>query len=144
MVVFNYTGSFALNQQTSSRKALKAMNILLANTKQYDFNPWTMCQLFDSFVSAILSYGCEVWGHTKSKEMERIHLKFCKTILGVKRSTSNVGVYGELGRYPLYISRYTRILKYWFKLIKTDNCILKVVYNDALLDCTHGVNNLGN
>ncbi len=83
-VMFNFTGSFSMNQQTLSGKALKAMNIILANIRKYDFSPKIMCQLFDAFVSSILSYGSEVCGMTKSKEIERIHLKFCKTILGVK------------------------------------------------------------
>ena len=69
--------------------------------------------VFDSFVSSILNYGCEIWGYTKSKELERIHLKFCKQLLGVKTSTCNMAaVYGELGRYPLFVNRYTRIIKY--------------------------------
>jgi len=31
-------------------------------------------------------------------------------------NTPTTAVYGELGRYPLYSSRYVRILKYWFRL----------------------------
>ena len=100
-VVFNYTGSFALNQQTLSGKALRAMNVLLQNIRNFDFHPQTCCQLFDAFVASILNYSCEVWGYTKSKQLERIHLKYCKKILNVKMSTSNVGVYGDLGRYQL-------------------------------------------
>ena len=75
-VVFNYTGTFVLNQQYMSGKALKAMSILLQKTRKYDLSPKTMCQLFDAFVGSILSYSCEVWGYTKSKQLERIHLKF--------------------------------------------------------------------
>ena len=111
-IAFNYTGTFILNQEALADKGLKALNVLLANTRQYDFNFKTLCQLFDSFVGSILSYGCEVWGFTKSKELERIHLKFCKLILKVKTSTSNAGIYGELGRYPLYLFRYVRIIRY--------------------------------
>ena len=35
----------------------------------------------------------------------------------------------ELGRFPLYIKRHTRIMKYWLQLFneKKDNCILKNV-----------------
>ena len=36
----------------------------------------------------------------------------------------------ELGRFPMYIERYCRMLRYWFKLLCTDNCILKCVYED--------------
>ena len=66
-IVFNYTGTFVLNQETLAGKGLKALNVLVANTRKYDFNIKTLCQLFDSFVGSILSYGCEVWGFTKSK-----------------------------------------------------------------------------
>ncbi len=41
----------------------------------------------------------------------------------MKASTSNAGVYGELARYPLYVQRYVRIVKYWCKLLNTTNCI---------------------
>ena len=72
--------------------------------------PTILCQLFDAFVGSILSYSSEVWGYTKSKEIERVHLKYCKCILNIMNSCS-IGVYGELARYPLYIQRYYRIIK---------------------------------
>ena len=140
-VVFNHTGSFALNQQTLSGKALRAMNVLFQNIRNFDFHPKTCCQLFDAFVASILNYSCEVWGYTKSKQLERFHLKFCKKILNVKLSTSNVGVYGDLGRYPLYISRYVRMLKYWFKLLYTDNCVLRTIFDVSQYDCALGKKN---
>ena len=48
---------------------------------------------------------------SKSKDIEKIHLKFLKLILGVKKSTSSMAVYGEAGSYPLYIQSYIRIIK---------------------------------
>ena len=41
-------------------------------------------------------------------------------------STSNSAVYGELGRYPLYITRFVRISKYFINLYTTkqNNVIL--------------------
>ena len=140
-VVFNYTGSYTLNQQTLSGKGLKALNILLSKLRAFKLQPKTTCQLFDAFVGSILSYGCETWGFSKSKEIERIHLKFCKRILNVKSSTSNAGVYGELGRYPVYITRYIRIIRYWCNLLRTNNIILSTVYNDMLRDCELGLDN---
>lgn len=139
--VLHYNGSFSSNQQTLAGKSLKAMNVLLQQIKKLDFTPKTLCQLFDAFVSSTANYACEVWGNTKSKEIERIHLKFCKQILGVKLSTSNAGVYGELGRYPLYIHRSIRIIKYWFKIINSNNCIMKAAYSLAHQDCIIGKTN---
>ena len=68
-------------------------------------------------------------------------MKFCKRILGVKLSTSNAGIYGELGRYPLYIARYTRIVKYWFKILYSDNIILRTIYEVSLKYSERGLCN---
>jgi hypothetical protein len=46
------------------------------------------------------------------------------------KGTSNYMVNFELGRFPLYINRYCRMLKYWFKILKTEHCILKNCYED--------------
>jgi len=94
--------------------------------------------LFDSFIVSILIYACEVSGFSKSKEIERIHLKFCKKVLLCTMNTPTTAVYGELGRYPLYMSRYLRILKYWFILIQTDNIIMQTVYKISYEDCFKG------
>jgi len=92
--------------------------------------------LFDTFFCSILNYACEISGFSKSKEIERIHLKFCKKIIMCKMNTA---VYGESGHYPLYSSRYVRILKYWFRLIQTDNIIIiQTVY-----EISYGEENLG-
>lgn len=139
--VFNYTGNFTLNQTYLSGKALQSLNVLLVNCTKLNLKPKLLCQLFDAFVGSILNYSSEIWGFTKSKELERIHLKFCKRILNVRVTSCSTGVYGELGRYPLYISRYIRIIKYWFKLLNTDNIILTSVYNRSVSDMNNGARN---
>ena len=88
------------------------MNIFSSKCHDYDLKPKILCQLFDAFVGSILNYASEVWGYTKTKELERIHLKFCKRLLKVKLNTCNACVYSELGRYPMYINRYVRVIKY--------------------------------
>ena len=90
--------------------------------------------LFNSMVTPILFYGCEVWGFCKADSLERFYISFLKNVLGVKQSTPNCFVYGELGLYPLIIERKVRILKYWFKILKSEeNSFLRKVYNDLLL-----------
>ena len=64
--------------------------------------------------------------------------KFCKQSLGIRQNSCNVAVYGELGRYPLYINRYIRIVKYWLRIINTDNIILRTVINTCLSDAHNG------
>ena len=56
----------------------------------------------------------------------------------VRTNTCTAVIYGELGRYPIYVNRYMRIIKYWLKLVKTDNIILRCVYNQALSDSNKG------
>jgi hypothetical protein len=48
---------------------------------------------------------------TMSKDIERLHLKFCKLIPCVKTSSSNAGVYGELW---IFIYIYTIFIKVSF------------------------------
>ena len=64
------------NQEILAGKCLKALNILLFKLRQLRIKPSTACQLFDAFVGSILSYGSEIWGITKSEEIERIHSIF--------------------------------------------------------------------
>ena len=39
-------------------------------------------------------------------------------------------IYFELGRTPLYVDRYAKMIMYWLKLLNSDNCILKYIYED--------------
>jgi len=139
--VINYTGSFILNQEQLVGKALKAMNTLLYKCKQYDLKPRILCQLFDAFVGSILNYASEIWGFNKFKDIERTQLKFCKRLLNVKSNTCNATVYGELGRHPQYVNRYVRIVKYWLKVVNSENIIIKTVYNQEINDCDKGYKN---
>jgi hypothetical protein len=54
--VFNYTGSFTLNQEYLVGKAIKALNVLLFNLKQAPVEFNTSLQLFDAFVSPLPVY----------------------------------------------------------------------------------------
>ena len=58
--MFQYTGSFTLNQELLAGKGLKAMNYLLYNLKKYPYNPKNCCQLFESFINPVSSYACEI------------------------------------------------------------------------------------
>ena len=72
-------------------------------------------------VSPILNYGSEVWGMRKADPIETFHLSFLKSILGVKTSTPNCFIYGELGAYPLILERKIRVIKYWLKIVRDIN-----------------------
>ena len=87
------------------------------------------CKLFDTLVSSVLNYSSELWGFHEAKDIERVHTKFCRKILCVKKSTNLTGLYGELGRAPLLINRKLNMIKYWLKIIKSkDNSLVKTIY----------------
>ena len=73
--------------------------------------------LFDKYIGAILNYSCEVWGFHNARDVEQVHFSFCKRVLGVKKTTQNDFVYGELKRVLMSIERYIRVLNYWFKIV---------------------------
>ena len=114
---------------------------MTANLKRHDVLPKIALQLFDAFVAPVLYYGCEVSGFTNANNIEKLHLRFCEKVLGVRQSTSNVAVYEELGRYPLYINRFVTVIRYWFKLGSSDNIILSNIVADAKRDSDVGIRN---
>jgi hypothetical protein len=47
------------------------------------FDPALQCQLFDTLVKPVLSYGCEVWSdHMSREQLEVVHWAFLKSSLG--------------------------------------------------------------
>ena len=92
---------------------------------------------FEYVVKPILMYGCEIWG-TNIKEgnncsklggeiWERFHLRVCKNILGVHKSTSNLATLAEIGRYPIANDIHKQMVKYLlrFDTLKNDRLVKK-------------------
>ena len=87
-------------------------------------------------MASILSYSSEIWGYHEGKDIEAIHSNFLRKLLCVNKSTNLAGLYGELGRVSMYIMRKIHMIRYWFKLLKSENnCLIKRIYimlrNDA-------------
>ena len=113
---------------------MKAKAMLWNKIKYKKLNIETMLYLFDVYIAAILNYGCEVWGLHPAQDIEKVHTEYLKNILGVRKSTSNVMLYFELGRCPLLVTRKLRMFRYWCIILKSDNCILKATYDCMLAD----------
>ena len=75
-------------------------------------------KLFDVQIEPILTYGAEIWGLLPNSPMENVHTFAIKRFLSVPLHTSNEMVYGEIGRYPLYIRAYIKCVRYWLRLLK--------------------------
>ena len=64
----------------------------------------------------ILLYGSGVWSCENNDIVEKLHLKFCRMVLGVDNKTTKCMVYCELGRPPLQASTDQNVLNFWAKI----------------------------
>ena len=147
---FTYLGikihKSGITQQTKNELVMKAQKawfkikyILHSNRIR---SPKLFSSLFDACVKPIITYGAEIWGHTDNPQAnlfqlydkkERLHLQSCKWLLNVSWKCSNIGVLGELGRYPLKLDIQQKMLKYWIHLQYSidKNSILYKTYEKA-------------
>ena len=135
-VVFTSGGSFSGTHNCLSDQALKAIFQFKKYIYKFTNLPVShVLSLFDKLITPILSYAGEVWGHSDTVIIERVHLHFCKNLLGVKLQTQNNFIYGELGRTPLKYKRLLGIIRYWLKIIRSENIkFVKGIYKTMLLD----------
>lgn len=121
---FSYTGNMNNAVKMLNEQALKAYNHLLSVFSRLTLDIKTKLSLFDALIVPIILYGSEIWGAYDHSELDKLHLKFCKHILGVKQQTSNAAVLGELGRFPLSVICKERALKYWIKINMNPNSLM--------------------
>ena len=129
---FHYNGNLEPAIKALSDQALKAANQLLALFKRMSFDVRTKLRLFDSLVSPILLYASEVWGIFGYDHIDKIHIKFCKNLLGVRAQTPNFAVYGDLGRFPLPVIAKERSVKYWLKLLSNKNSLMFKIFQSQI------------
>ena len=120
---FTFTTKLSFNLGTSHlvAKAKKAVYLLCRafhNCK--DMSQDVFFRIFDSKIQSILLYSSEIWGYQRLECIEKVHMIACKRFLGVPLRTPNKMVYGELGRFPLFINSSVRCIKYWFRLLQMD------------------------
>ena len=132
-ITFNYNGKFTVAKKRLLAQASKAMFVVLNRVSALKLPMDIQLQLFKCLVEPVLTYGCEVWGYEDCRLLERLHLKFCKYVLGLKRSTPNAMVYGELGSYPVQITIKYKVIGYWLRLIASkENKLSHIMYKMLL------------
>jgi hypothetical protein len=82
-------------------------------------DPRLFWKLFDAQIEPILTYAAEVWGLEDVEQIERVHTFASKRFLNVPLHSSNLMIYGETGRYPLFIRTTIKCIKYWIKLTRS-------------------------
>ena len=120
-------------------QARKALYCLYRKLRNISIPIDLQFKLFDTLILSMLTYGSEIWGNENTKQLEKLHLQFCRNILGVRATTPNFMTYRELGRTPidiLYIK--LRIVNFWNRLIsnkKKLSCIVyKIMVNLSIID----------
>ena len=73
--------------------------------------------VWKTLVRPIAEYGAEVWGEERWEEMEKIQREMGKRILGLKASTNNEVVRGEMGWWRMKARKDMLRLRYWRKVI---------------------------
>ena len=91
-------------------------HILFSSFHKYEFKSSEKCKLFDSLVLPVLNNSSEIWGLYDAKDIEKVHTKFLRKILCLKKSTNLSGLYGELGRTPHFVIMRINMFCYWIKL----------------------------
>jgi len=78
-----------------------------------------------------IEYNSEIWTTEKSMpELENLQLGYLKNILGVRKQTPSLAVYGETGRFPLHVRQKIRMVNYWIRLERApDDSLLKKCLN---------------
>lgn len=137
-------GNWNRTQKHIANHSIHALHNLFIFFNQLSLDIKDKCKLFDSLVGSILNYGSEIYGYHIANDIEIIHTKFFRKILHVRKSTNLSTLYGELGRHPMLIQRKINIIRYWLKILKSDdNKLIKKLYMMLKNDTNNG-NNYGN
>ena len=133
-ITFSTKLCFTAAMEETKLKGKKSTNEILSTLGRIGCSsPDIFFKLFDSQVVPLLLYASEIWGYKPFKQIEQVHLYACKRFLHVRNKTANDVVYGELGRFPLWITSTIRCIKYWLRLLKQPNeRYSKKAYNTLL------------
>lgn len=128
-VKFSKSGSFKSAKEHIAEQGNKALFSLLRKIRDLNLPYDVQIDLFEKTIKPVLLYGCEVWGSGNCDIIERVNLKFLKTIFQLKKSTPSFMIYGELGITPIMVDIQSRIISYWSKAVHNEsNSLVSVMY----------------
>ncbi len=133
-VTFSRNNRFYKGLKTKCQVANKSKVVIDIHVIKHPTLPLThIFEIFDSLLKPKVLYGCETWGIDNYKEIELFHLRFIKQALHVKSTTNTCMLYAETGRYPLSIDINIRMVKYWIKLMNSDQrSLMHIVYQELV------------
>ena len=121
-VYFSTKLSFTYACEDLASRAKRATMCILKTLYKFDRLSYPVyIKLFDAQVQPIVQYAAEIWGLGYANVIEKAHLFALKRFLGVHGRTPNDLVYGEVGRYPIYLNSYVRCIKYWLRVVMMED-----------------------
>ena len=135
-VIFNKNGRFTDAIKDNINKARLAMYSLRRTFKEKHIPIDCQIDIFEKTIEPILLYGAEIWGFENTTLIEQYYLKTIKQILGLRKSTPNYMIYGEIGKYPITAKIKMRMIKYTIRLTKGEGkkwseILFKAMINDT-------------
>ena len=144
-ITFSSSGSFTESKTELYKKAVKALFKLKADVLSLYPMPKTSLHIFDHTVKPILLYRSEIWGcylpisadfnfmfdYSRLSSVlpyDKLHIHFCKYILGANKTSTNFAILSELGRIPFALDCFTSVFKYWYRFDSSTNFLLKSAY----------------
>lgn len=125
---YNYLG-FVFTTRMSIKRGVDALAVkgrracidcIRHMSRLPDISKSSFFKIFDTQVQPVLLYASEVWGLHRLENVEKVHTLACKRYLNVQLRVPNKFVYGETGRYPLFMNSAVRCIRYWLKLLTMD------------------------
>ena len=83
-ILLYFNGKCSQTQKRLSEQSRKAVYSLFNKIQDGCYNIETLLSLFDTYVTSIWNYGCDVWGYHTAPDIEKVHLYFLKRILKVR------------------------------------------------------------
>ena len=148
-IILHQSGSVQFAQKNLKTKAMRAFFGLKRAVIRSKLSFKALTILFDSLIKPIVLYGAPIWAPNSStwstiakasdpllhnqknflktlggSIQEKVHLSFLKWALGVHRKASNIGVWGESGRSPLFYESIRLSINYFKRLENLDSTCL--------------------
>ena len=144
-------GSFMAAKRILKEKGMKALYPIIDTIFKFNLKPSKAIYSFNHLIKPIIMYGSEILApFTKHQldtldkdnemlsecaiksEAQKVHVKFCKTILGLKRNCPTLAVLGELGEFPVTIYMLATMVKFWHRIATLgDNQLIHLAYNEV-------------
>ena len=110
-----------LQKDLVQRSKASTTQVIRCLRKLQTLSPDAFFKMLDAQILSILLYSSELWGLYDCSVIETVHLEALKRFLNLPIRVPNLIVYGETGRYPLYVNGIIRSVRYWLRILRMES-----------------------